>query len=152
MTDARLGGLAREALVADSGQVTLGGIVREALVAGVGLTATVAARSSGRSNASVLFAGVILHATGNARSHMRSAPMRFHIDVGGRVRSRSSIRAGWRTSVVLAGRVSAKSGGHLVRVGPVVLGGKAAAQSGGNASAITAPTVRTRQYAVSIIG
>jgi hypothetical protein len=46
MTDARLGGLRREALVADAGQVNLSGIVREALVAGIGLTTTIETQSA----------------------------------------------------------------------------------------------------------
>lgn len=36
MTDVRIGGLGREALVSDVGQVRIGGVVREALISGVG--------------------------------------------------------------------------------------------------------------------
>jgi hypothetical protein len=152
MTDARLGGLGREALVADAGQVRLGGVVREALVAGIGLAATATARSNGRSNASVVFGGVILSASCKSQSRTRAGPLSLHINIAGRVKARSSIRASLPSTLLFAGRATSRSAAHLLEFGAtiVVLGGKAKAQSGAGTFAIIAST-RTRQYAVSII-
>lgn len=46
MTDARLGGVAREALISSDGVVRLGGVAREALVSGLGLDSRIRAKSS----------------------------------------------------------------------------------------------------------
>jgi hypothetical protein len=116
------------------------------------LRSTVGTRSFGRSNASVLFAGVVLHGTGNARSQTRAGPLSLHIDIAGRLKARSSIRASLPSTLVLAGRASGRSAAHLLELGAtiVVLGGKASAQSAAGTYATVAAT-RTRQYAVSVI-
>ena len=116
------------------------------------LSSTVAARSSGRSNASVIFAGVILHATATARSYTRADRLSQHISIAGRAKARSSIRAGVQSTLVLGGRIKARSSARLLELHAslVVMGGKAAAQSAGGGFVAIAST-RTRQYAVSVI-
>jgi hypothetical protein len=152
MTDARLGGLGREALVADSGQVRLGGLVREALVAGIGLSGTITSKAKGRSSATVVFAGVILSASAKAQSRSKAGPLSLHINIAGRIKARSSIRAGVQSTLVLNGRATTRSSARLLEVHAMlaVMSGRATATSGAGTFAIVAST-RTRQYAVSII-
>jgi hypothetical protein len=73
MTDILTGGIVREALVAEAGQLRVGGIVREVLTAGIGLSGSISAKSSGRASASVLATGVTLAGTIVAQSKARGA-------------------------------------------------------------------------------
>jgi hypothetical protein len=151
MTDIRIGGVVREGLVADDGQIRVGGLAREALVAGVGLSGTVTARSAGRSNASVLFAGTILSGSIKSASQTRAARPSLSVSIGGRVKARSSIRASLPTMLQLRGRITTRSAAHLVGLDEhiEVLAGRIGATSSGSTFAVVA-AVRTQQYGVTI--
>jgi hypothetical protein len=155
MTDARLTQVAIEEWASGSPTVRLTQIAIEEWASVRTITplaSTLGARSFGRSNASVLFAGVILAASARAKSSTRAGPLSLHIAMGGRMKSRSSIRASLPSTVHLAGRASGRSAAHLLQFGAtlVVLAGRASAKSGAGTFATIAST-RTRQYAVSVI-
>jgi len=116
------------------------------------LSGRLGSESFGRAAPSVLFAGVTLSGSGNARSQTRAGPLSIHINVAGRLKARSSVRASLPSTLVLAGRASGRSAAHLLQPGAtlVVLGGKAAGRSGAGGFLAIAST-RTRQYAVSVI-
>jgi hypothetical protein len=59
MTDVRIGGLGREALVSEVGEVRLGGLAREALHSGLGLYGRLESRSYGSAEASISGAPVL---------------------------------------------------------------------------------------------
>jgi hypothetical protein len=133
MTDARLGGIAREALVADSGLLRAGGIVREALVAGIGLSATVTGESS---VAAVVFAlQTNLSAQIGAASAGRPS-FNVHINLGGQGRAESSISAGpLSLHFNLTAQSKASSSARSVLSLHVSLGAQAAARSSARAVA-----------------
>lgn len=149
MTDARLGGLGREALVAESGELRSGGIVREALIAGIGLSGRVASRASGRAAATVVFAGVILHGTATARSRTRGA-VSIRVNLAVRAKSISEARANLPSTILLAGRVGTRSRASLARVDARVITGRATARSLGAAALHVYVPGSSRQYAVTV--
>jgi hypothetical protein len=150
MTDARLGGLGREALIAEAGQLRAGGLVREALVAGVGLSATVTSHAAASGTPTALFAGVILSASiKTTNSSSAAGPFSLHIDIGGRVGATSSLRAGVSSTLVLGGRITAQSKAELVPLGLQGLQCMINATSDAEMFAIVA-TTRTRQNSVTI--
>jgi hypothetical protein len=148
LTDARLGGLGREALVADAGQLRVGGLAREALVAGTGLSATIAARSLASTAAAVLFAGTL---TASIKTTNSSAVGRivFYINLRGQIAALSAARAHFPTSLVFAARITAQSQARLGRVAIVVMGVRITAISGSAVLAIVA-TVRAHEGAVTV--
>src|SRR5262252_96028 len=111
MTDARLGGLGREALVSDTGQGRLVGLAREALVSGIGLAGTTGGRSGSRAALSVIFAGVVRSASAQARSYTKVARPTLLINLAGRSAAGSSVKVQRTTTVSLSGRVQARSRG-----------------------------------------
>lgn len=149
MTDARLGGLGREALVSDTGQARLGGIAREALVSGTGLIVKSGSRSAARGTLSVVFAGVILAATATARSFTRTTG-RLSINLGARITASSRVRAQLPSNLLLAGRATARSRGSIMRSNPATSTAWASAKSRMAAVLDVGVPVITKQYAVSI--
>ena len=149
MTDARLGGLGREALVSDVGVARLGGLVREALVSGIGSTAKAGGRSGARGNLTVIFAGVILSASAHARSKTRVA-VNLTVGLAGHIEAGSSAR-GQRTSMVsLAGRIGARSRGSIMRSNPATLTAWGHSKSRMRGALTVGPPPVLRQYAVTV--
>lgn len=130
MTDARLGGLGREALVSSVGEARLGGLAREALVNGVGLSGRLAARSYAQGASTVTYASTpVLRGTAGALSSTRGSltltvalagrlnaqtrlgllQLPTALDLGGRIDARSSAVLVERTTRVLQAKVSAAS-------------------------------------------
>jgi hypothetical protein len=129
MTDILTGGIVREALVAEAGQLRVGGIVREVLTAGIGLSGSISAKSSGRASASVLATGVTLAGTIVAQSKARGATS-LSIALAGRIQARASARVAQLPDFVpLAGRISAKSSAQLADLSKRVVQGRASAMS-----------------------
>jgi hypothetical protein len=151
MTDARLGGLGREALVAEAGDLRLGGVVREALVAGTGLRASAGGRSQGRVAASVLFSGIVLSASAKAQSRTRAAAS-ISIGFAGRIGAQSKARSQMPQPVTnLAGRLGGRSQGRMIRYDATVVTGRAMATSRMRGAPTVGPPPILRQYAVSIV-
>jgi len=170
MTDARLGGLGREALVSSTGELRVGGVAREALVSGIGLAARAGARSNGRGTPSVLFSGITLRGSLKAQSSTRLARPTLRVDAAGRAVARAKLRLSLPAGpVVLAGKVTAKSSARIIAVRcavwdagatlwdggasdwdcPVVMGGRIGTAGHARATFSAAPA-RARQYAVNV--
>lgn len=153
MTDARLGGLGREALVSSTGQLRAGGVVREALVSGTGLAGRASGRSKARGVASVLFAGVTLSGSTKAQSSTRVARPSLSINVAGRIAARSKARVSMPVlPAVLAGRIAARSQARIIPSNSAIaiMGGRITAIGSASATVSAAPPSLTRQYAVSM--
>lgn len=90
MTDARLGGLGREALVSSTGELRAGGLVREALVSGIALSGSITARAFGSAAATAAFTGLALGGAGFARSGAQAV---LTFTVTGTIRASSSAKA-----------------------------------------------------------
>jgi hypothetical protein len=150
VTDARIGGLGREALVSDSGSIRLGGVYREALVSGTGLTGRAAGRSGSKALLSVVFAGVILSASAHARSYTRAAP-RLQVALRARARATSSARGQRTSTVTLSGRASGRSRGSMMRSNPATLTAWGKTASGMRATLTVGVPVAGKQYAVTVV-
>jgi hypothetical protein len=148
VTDARLGGLGREALVADAGQLRVGGVVREALVAGTGLAAIIGADSAAASSASVLFGGVLLAAAIKAMVN-GAARVTLRMSLAGQIGARSSAGVHFPIAVALTVRVTAQAQVQFARVAVVVMSARMTATSGSAVLAIVA-TVRADEGAVTV--
>lgn len=149
MTDARIGGLGREALVSDTATIRVGAVYREALVSGTGLTGRVGGRSGSRANLSVVFAGVVLSASATTRSYTRAAPS-LKIDLRGRAKATSSAKGQRSSTVALAGRARAASRGSMMRSNPATSTAWAKAASGARATLSVGVPVAGKQYAVTV--
>lgn len=149
MTDARLGGLGREALVSDVGQVRLGGIAREALVSGIGVTARAGGKSGSRASLSVLFAGVILGGAAHARSHTRTS-VSLSVSLAGHTSAGSSAKGERTSTMILAGRIQARSRGSIVRSNPATATAWATTTSRMRGAMTVGPPPVLRQYAVTV--
>lgn len=129
MTDARLGGLGREALVSSVGEARLGGLAREALISGTGLVGRASARSSGQAAATVLSAGITLSGTAWARSTGRGFVLPI-VTLGGRITAGSQAGVAQLPDFLpLAGRIGARSRGELTPRGVRVLQARSFAAS-----------------------
>jgi hypothetical protein len=129
MTDARLGGLGREALVSNVGEARLGGLAREALISGTGLAGRSQARSAGRAAPTVLTSGIALSATAGARSSGRAFVLPI-VTLGGRVSAGSQARLAQLPDYLpLAGRIGAQARGALTERGVRVLQARSFAAS-----------------------
>lgn len=149
MTDARIGGLGREALVSDVATIRVGAVYREALVSGTGLAGRAGGRSGSRAQLSVVFAGVVLSASATARSYTRAAPA-LHIDLRGRAKAGSSAKGQRSSTVVLAGRIGGRSRGSMMRSNPATSTAWGKAASSMRASLSVYVPVAGKQYAVTV--
>jgi hypothetical protein len=130
MTDARLGGLGREALVDDAGQLRAGSVVREALVAGIGLSVTVTAQSK-IAPASTLHLN--LAAQVGASSSSRPA-FSVHINLGAAIRASSSGANALSRHFSLATQIAARSSSAAALSLHISLAAQAAARSAASAA------------------
>jgi hypothetical protein len=149
LTDARLGGLGRESLVSDAGEARLGGLAREALVSGTGLAGRAGGRSGSRATLSVLFAGVVLAASGHARSFTR-AGVSLKVNLGAHAAAGSSAKGQRTTTVALAGRAGGRSRGSIMRSNPATATAWGHAKSRMQAALTVGPPPVVRQYAVTV--
>jgi hypothetical protein len=149
MTDARLGGLGREALVDDAGQLRAAGLVREALVAGIGLGTIIGTRSAAACVATVLSSTFALAATIKTTNSSAAARVALHLNMGAQIDALSAARGHFPTSLVFAARITAQSEAQLARVAVVVMAVRITAISASRVLAIVA-SVRAREGAVTV--
>jgi hypothetical protein len=128
MTDARLGVLGRESLVASTGQVKLAGLVREALIVGIGLAGQIQARTFAQGNLTTIFTGVVFAGRIAAQAKAKISGQ-FHLNVAGRITAKSSAASYFLTRITVAGQIKTMARASLLRVGQTAVAGHMTAQS-----------------------
>jgi hypothetical protein len=129
MTDARLAGVARESLVANTGSVRLAGVVREALIAGVGLAGRIGAQSSAKAVLSTTSAGLVLLGRVSATSAARLGTASLLLRVSGSIATRSAATAWMPTQINVAGRITTMARARLLQRGTILVTARGTAQS-----------------------
>jgi hypothetical protein len=172
MTDGRLGNIAREALVTDTGQAKLAGIAREALIAGVGLAGRlgtqaraqgavttitaglilagrIGARSSARGTLSIVSTGVVLGGRIAASSKARLGPATLTEGLRGTITTRSAATAWLPADVSLAGQIKTQSSGRVLQRGTVLVSARSTVQSKARGSVFVSAAIRG-QWGVTV--
>jgi hypothetical protein len=148
-TAGQLAGIAREALVADTGQAKLAGLVREALIAGVGLAGRVGARSSAQGSVTTTFAGVVFAGTIATQARAKLVGQ-FALNVDGRIAARSSATSYFLTHITLGGSIKTAAKARMLRVGQTAVAGRMTAQSKARGLVNVQLAIVRRQYGVTI--
>jgi hypothetical protein len=149
MTDARLGGIAREALVTSTGQAKLAGIVREALLAGVGLAGRIGAQSSAQGSVTTTFTGVVFlgRITTTARAKVSAS---LTLNLAGRIKTTSTGQSFFLQGVTVAGRIKTMATARMLRVGQVAVAGKVTSQAKARGLVNLQTSALRLQYGVTI--
>jgi hypothetical protein len=129
-TAGQLAGIAREALVANTGQANLAGIVREALLAGVGLAGRIGAQSSAQGSVTTTFMGVVFGGRIATTARARASAI-LSLNLAGRISAKSRGSCFVLNSVTIGGRITTKASAVLLRVGQLPIQGRIKAQSAG---------------------
>jgi hypothetical protein len=148
-TEGRLGGIRREALVADTGRANLAGIVREALIAGVGLAGRIRAQSSASGSVNTVFTGVTLAGTAAAKSAARAAGT-FRTTLAGKITATSVGVAFIPIHITVAGRAATMARTRLAALGQNLVGGRIAVQAKARGQVNLSIVPISRQWGVII--
>jgi hypothetical protein len=148
-TAGQLAGIAREALVADTGAAKLAGLVREALIAGVGLAGRISAKSSAQGSVTTVFTGVTLSGTIAAMARMRAAAV-FPLSLAGRITTTARPIAFIPQHITVAGRVKTMASARMLRLGQLAIAGSIGMQSKARGAVNLSLGIVRLQYGVTI--
>jgi hypothetical protein len=148
-TEGRLGGIRREALVADTGVAKLAGIVREALIAGVGLAGRIRAQSSASGSVNTVFTGITLAGTATARSAARAVGT-FRTALAGKITAASVGVMFIPQHITVGGRVATMARTRLAALGQNLVGGRVTMQTKASGLVNLALVPVSRQFGVII--
>lgn len=148
-TEGRLGGIARESLVADTGRPKLAGLVREALLVGIGLAGQAAAKSWAKGSVSAVSMGVTLGGTIATTSRARAGGVSI-FPLAGRIKTQSIGIAFIPQHITVAGRSATMGRARLAQLGQTLGGGRIATQAKARGSVNLALVPVSRQWATII--
>jgi len=153
MTDARIGGVARESLVTGSGTTRLGGLAREALISGTGLGGRVTGQAKAAIIGSIIAGAdtIIVDGVIRMQGSTRLARANLTIPVATRAAMRSSARlAQIPLRFNVAGRMTTRSAGRIVELNVLAMTTRVSGRATGRVSATVARPGPDRQNQVTI--